>query len=515
MKQLCRGIGTLLGAALLGWPGQGAAAELAHRPNVLVILADDLGYGDVSACNPQSRIPTPHIDQLAREGMLFTDAHSSSGVCTPTRYSLLTGRYHWRTRLQSGVLGGFSRPLIAEGRLTLGGLLQQSGYHTACFGKWHLGMDWVLDDGSIADDAGDFGRPFKDAARIDYAAPIRNGPIDRGFDHFYGISASLDMFPYVWIEDRRPTEAASVIKAFHRPGPAGKDFEAIEVQPGITRRTMEYIVRRSAEARAGRPFFAYVALAAPHTPILPTPEFQGSSRINAYADFVRQVDADVGRLLALLNEQGLRESTLIIFTSDNGCSPAAGSEVLLRAGHKPSHVYRGYKADLYEGGHRVPFLARWPGRVPAGTVSSRTIGQVDLLATVAELLGVTLPPDAGEDSVSFLPILLGLHDQPVRTSLITQSINGSFAIRDGQWKLALCRGSGGWSFPRPGTDDETGLPKFQLFDLQADPGETTNLVESYPERVAVMKATLEAAIARGRTTPGPEQPNDTSIRILK
>ena len=330
-----------------------AAAE--NRPNVIVVLADDMGYGDVAAYNPESKIPTPNIDRIASEGMKFTDGHSSSGVCTTTRYSLLTGRYHWRTHLQSGVLGGFSRPLIAENRLTLGGLLQQRGYHTACIGKWHLGMDWPLKDGEVADDSGNFSKPFKDVSKVDYTAEIQRGPVDVGFDHFYGISASLDMFPYVWINDRLPTEVATEIKAFHRPGPAGKNFEAIDVQPGIIDHTIGYVKQRAESARQGTPFFAYVPLAAPHTPILPTAEWQGTSGINPYADFVRQVDADMGRLLDALDQHALMDNTIVIFTTDNGCSPAAKIDELLKAGHNPSHIYRGHKADLFEGGHRCRF----------------------------------------------------------------------------------------------------------------------------------------------------------------
>src|SRR6056297_1231514 len=237
---------SLLTVCLIAATTAASAAE--DRPNVVLVLADDMGYGDVSAYNPDSKIPTPHIDRLAREGMKFTDGHSASGVCTPTRYSLLTGRYHWRTHLQQGVLGGFSRPLIAKDRLTLGGLFGQSGYHTACIGKWHLGMDWPLKDGQVADDDGNFSKPFADVSRVDYTAPILNGPVDVGFDHFYGISASLDMFPYVWINDRLPTEVATETKAFHRPGPAGKDFEAIDVQPGIIDHTIEYIGQRAESA---------------------------------------------------------------------------------------------------------------------------------------------------------------------------------------------------------------------------------------------------------------------------
>ena len=493
----------------------GAAVTAADRPNIIIVLADDQGYGDVTAYNPESKIPTPNLDRLAKEGMRFTDAHTSSGVCTPTRYSLLTGRYHWRTHLQSGVLGGFSRPLIAKDRLTLAGLLKQKGYHTACIGKWHLGMDWPLKGGATADDGGNFGRPFADVSRVDYSSPIQNGPVDRGFDHYYGISASLDMFPFVWIKDRLPTEVATTEKTFLRKGPAGEKFEAIDVQGGIFDHTIAYIGERAAEAKAGKPFFAYLPLAAPHTPIVPTAEFQGSSGISPYADFVKQVDADMGRLMTALEAQGLAENTLIVFTSDNGCSPAANIPELQAAGHQPSHIYRGHKADLYEGGHRVPFIARWPAKVKAGTVSGQLIGQIDFMATFAELIGTPLPATAGEDSVSFLPALLGTDTAPIRDHIISQSINGNFAIRDGAWKLALCPGSGGWSAPRPGKDDQSKLPEFQLYDLATDPGETKNLVANHPERVAKMKSALEQHIARGRSTPGADQANDAEIVMVK
>lgn len=486
-----------------------------ETPNIIVLLADDLGYGDVSCNNPDSKIATPNIDRIAKEGMRFTDGHSSSGVCTPTRYSLLTGRYHWRTRLQHGVLGGFSLPLISEGRVTLASYLRERGYHTSCIGKWHLGMEWPLRGGAVADDGGDFSEPFADISLVDYRSPIRHGPVDRGFDRYYGISASLDMFPYVWIEDRLPTEVASVEKAFHRPGPAGPDFEAIDVQPGITDRLLATIEERSDEAKAGRPFFAYVALASPHTPIVPTPEFQGKSGINPYADFVLQIDADVGRILAALEEGGIADDTLLLFTSDNGCSPQAKFPELHAAGHHPSYHFRGHKADLYEGGHRVPFLVRWPARVEAGAVSDQLVGQFDLLATVADLLGEPLPDDAGEDSVSFLPALFGEATGPIRDSLVNQSANGSFAIRDGSWKLLLCPGSGGWSAPRPGRHDTSGLPDFQLYDLSTDPGEENNLVADHPERVARMKAAMVEAITRGRTTAGPDLRNDVEIVLIK
>lgn len=501
---------TLLIVVLAGAFG-GMLLEAAERPNLVVILADDLGWGDVGCNNPGSKIATPNIDRIAREGMRFTDGHSSSGVCTPSRYSLLTGRYHWRTRLQKGVLGGFSRPLVAEDRMTLASFLRDRGYHSACIGKWHLGMDWPLADGGVADDGGDFSKPFADAAKVDYASPILNGPVDRGFDRYYGISASLDMFPYVWIEDRLPTEIAGAEKAFHRPGPAGPDFEAVDVQPGIAERLVAYIGERAPAAKAGEPFFAYVPLAAPHTPIVPLPEFQGRSGLNAYADFVLQVDHDMGKVLDALDAEGLAENTIVLFTSDNGCSPQARIEELKAAGHFPSGPFRGHKADLYEGGHRVPFLVRWPARTEAGSVSDRIVGQIDLLATMADLLGEALPDDAGEDSVSFLPVLLGEAGGEGRSGIVSQSVDGSFAIREGQWKLLLCPGSGGWSYPRPGRHDTSGMPQRQLYDLAADPGETRNLVGTHPERAERMEAAMNEAIARGRTTPGPVSRNDVVV----
>lgn len=491
------------------------ALASADQPNIIIILADDQGFGDVSALNPGSKIPTPHIDRIAKEGMIFSDAHTSSSVCTPTRYSLLTGRYHWRTHLQKGVLGGFSPPLIAPDRLTIAGLLKDKGYYTACVGKWHLGFDWQMKDGSIADDEGDFSGGFKGGWEVDYKAPIQNGPVDVGFDTFFGISASLDMPPYVYIQDRVATQEATVEKAFHRPGPAGADFEAVDVLPVITAKTVAIIEERSAASKEGNPFFIYFPLNAPHTPIVPPEEWIGKSGVNIYADFTMQVDHCVGQVLAALDEGGIAENTLIIFTTDNGCSPQANFAELEAAGHKASYIYRGHKADIYEGGHRVPFVARWPKVVTAGSQSNALISQIDLLATAAEITGVEVPETQGEDSVSFLSLLKDATAEPTRDAVITQSINGSFAVRDGNWKLALCPGSGGWSEPRPGRSDLSGLPPVQLFDLASDPGEQTNLAEKHPDRVKKMTAALQSMIDQGRTTPGPKLENDVPVEMIK
>lgn len=502
-----------------GFWGITQAADAVEKPNIIVILADDMGWGDVSCNNPESKFPTPNIDRIAQEGVRFTDGHTSSGVCTPSRYSLLTGRYHWRSRLQQGVLGGFSRPLITEGRMTIASFLKSQGYATACFGKWHLGMDWALKGGGIADDGGDFQSRYAELNKVDYTVPIQNGPVDRGFDHYFGITASLDMYPFVWIKDRLPTEVATVEKTNLRTGPAGAEFEGVDVQPGITNHLIAYLEERAAKGEKGEPFFAYVPYAAPHTPIVPVPEFIGKSGVNLYGDFVLQIDADIGKILKTLDTTGFAKNTLLIFTADNGCSPSANIKELKEVGHFPSGPYRGNKADVYEGGHRVPFLVRWPGKAEAGTVSDRLVGQIDFLATVADLFGETLPEDAAEDSVSFLPAIapaLAARSVAVpRTEMVSQSLRGYFAIRDGQWKLLFCPGSGGWSFPRDGRDDTAHLPQMQLYNLATDPGEQRNLVAEEDERVAKMTKAMEKAIADGRTTPGEKLSNEVEVVLMK
>ena len=488
------------------------SALAADHPNIVFILADDQGFGDVSALNPESKIPTPNIDRIAREGMTFEDGHSSSSVCTPTRYSILTGRYHWRTHLQKGVLGGFSKPLISPGRLTVASLLKQHGYRTACIGKWHLGWDWPLKAGGTADDGGDFSGGFKKGWDVDYAGEITGGPNDVGFDYFFGISASLDMPPYVFVRNRVPTEIATVEKAFHRKGPAGAKFEAVDVLPRITEEAVSFINKN---ARSDDPFFVYFPLNAPHTPIVPTGDWAGKSGINKYADFTMQVDWTVGEVLKALDAGGIADNTLIIFTTDNGCSPAAKIPELEAAGHDQNYIYRGHKADIFEGGHRVPFVARWPAKVKAASRTNQLVGQIDLLATAAEIVGADVPGDGGEDSVSFLPVLLGQASEPIRNSIVSQSIGGQFAIRDGDWKLCLCPGSGGWSDPRPGRADLSKLPEVQLYNLADEPGEQTNLQAAHPDRVAKMKAMLREIIDDGRSTPGRSLTNDVDIVMIK
>lgn len=499
-----------------------SAADSAASPNIVYILCDDLGYGDVKCLNPEGKIPTPNMDRVAAAGMTFTDAHSGSSVCSPTRYGILTGRYSWRSRLKRGVLGGLSPRLIEPGRLTVAAFLQQRGYHTAAIGKWHLGMDWVKNEGREVSQL-----DIESAAQVwnvDFSKPIANGPNSVGFNYYFGISASLDMVPYTFIENDHvtalPTEDGDFLlmpgkSGRTRRGPRAPGFEAMDVLPRLTDKAVEYIGQRSAEAKQGRPFFLYLPLNAPHTPTLPAPEWQGKSGLNAYGDFVLQTDATVGRVLDALDRHGLTDNTLVIVTSDNGCSPMADFEALARGGHHPSYHFRGHKADIFDGGHRIPLLVRWPGKVQAGSTCGQLICLTDLLATCAELVGARLPDNAGEDSVSILPALLGKTTGPLREAVVHHSINGSFAIRQGPWKLELCPDSGGWSAPRPGSPAERDLPPVQLYNLETDMGETTNVQDQHPQIVQRLTALLEKYVVEGRSTVGPQQPNTTPVEIRK
>jgi arylsulfatase A-like enzyme len=478
---------------LVGLRGVAAAAEPPRPPNLVYILADDLGYGDVHILNPaRGRIATPQLDRLAGQGMTFTDAHSGSSVCTPTRYGLLTGRYAWRTRLQHGVLDGTDDPpLIAESRLTVPALLRSRGYHTAVIGKWHLGFQSERPAGAAKPAAAK--RAFGGGG-LPVGSRIIGGPVTRGFDYFWGCSNARTMSGL--IENDRVIE----------------ELPPIQMLPRLARRAVEHIGERAEAARAGRPFFLYVALTSPHTPILPTPEWQGRSGLGDYGDFVMQTDAVVGDILAALDRHGLADDTLVVFTSDNGCSPQAGTEALERQGHYASAQYRGYKADIWEGGHRVPFFVRWPGRVAAGSQSTQLLCHTDLMATCAELLGVALPPAAGEDSVSFLPALLG-RPGPARESVVHHSIQGRFSLRSGRWKLEFCPGSGGWGKPGDPEARRAGQPELQLYDLERDPAETRNVQAGEPAVVARLTALLDDMVARGRSTPGALQRNDVPVVV--
>ncbi|OAI55312.1 arylsulfatase [Planctomyces sp. SCGC AG-212-M04] len=494
------------------------------KPNIVYILCDDLGYGDVRALNPDGKIATPRMDALARDGMVFTDAHSGSAVCTPTRYGILTGRYAWRSKLQSGVLGGLSPALIEPGRMTAASLLKKHGYHTAAVGKWHLGLDWVKQEGKEVTEL-NIETP-QQVNNVDYSKPYANGPLAHGFDEYFGISASLDMVPYTILRNDRVEVLPTAEKAFAmmqgreggktRLGPAAPEFEDEHVLPALTKEVVRIIGTHAASAKSGQPFFIYLPFASPHTPIAPTSEWRDKSGLNRYADFVMQTDNAIGQVVDAIDKAGLRDNTLIVVTSDNGCSPQAKFDELLAKGHNPSYVFRGTKADIFEGGHHIPFIVRWPAKVKAGTKTDQTVWLGDLLATCAEIVGAKLPDNAGEDSVSLLPVLEGRDKGPIHEAVIHHSINGSFAIRQGEWKLALCSDSGGWSAPRPNNVKKTkGLPAVQLFNLRQEIGEETNLQGDNPQVVSKLRTLLEKYITDGRSTPGAPQKNAVEVKLVK
>ncbi|MCE9562254.1 MAG: arylsulfatase [Planctomycetes bacterium] len=507
--------------ALLPTPPAKLHAAEKTKPNILVILADDLGYGDVKCLNPDGKIPTPNLDKLAAAGMTFTDANTPSGVCSPTRYGVMTGRYAWRSKLKSGVLGGLSPRLIEPGRVSVAQFLKDSGYHTACVGKWHLGMDWQLKPDRKVTELGI--EPREQVSSVEYDKPIKNGPNSLGFDYYFGISASLDMVPYTFIENDKVTANPTEDRDFAmmlgkepgqrtRKGPAAPGFEAEDVLPSLTKKAVAYIGER---AKAKTPFFLYLPLASPHTPIASKKDWQMKSGLNPYADFVMATDSAVGDVLAALKANGVDDNTLVIFTSDNGCSPMADFPVLLKLGHNPNYIFRGHKADIFEGGHRVPFFVSWPGKITPGSKTDRIVCLTDITATCAAAIGAKVPDDVAEDSISFASAWTTPKDPPARTGLVVQSVNGSFAIREGKWKLCLCPGSGGWSVPRPGSKDEVGLPAVQLYDLEADIAEKTNLEAKHPEIVARLTKQLEKFVADGRSTEGKPQKNTTPVTIRK
>ncbi len=495
-------------------------------PNIVVILCDDLGYGDVACLNPKGKIPTPNLDKIAREGMTFTDAHSGSAVCSPTRYGILTGRYAWRGRLKKGVLGGLSPRLIEPGRLSIAQMLKDRGYQTAALGKWHVGMDWEILPGKTVTELGI--ESLAQNRSVDFTKPIRNGPNSLGFDYYFGIAGSLDMIPYGYIHNNRLAASPTEERDFSlmlgkatgktRKGPAILGFEAANVLGDLTEKAVEYISSYNQQAKRAKPFFLYLPLASPHTPILPTEAWQGKSGLNAYADFVMATDDAIGRVVGALEKSLLSQNTLLIVTSDNGCSPQADFPTLLKQNHHSSHTFRGTKADIFEGGHRVPFLVRWVGVTKPGSQSDRLVCLTDLMSTFAEITGggegkAKLPDSAAEDSFSFVDALKGKVLPGGRESIVHHSINGSFAIRRGPWKFALCPDSGGWSEPRPNSAKAKGLPMSQLYHLAEDIGETNNRITEQPGKAAELEKELTQMAENGRSTPGPRQPNTTPVTL--
>ena len=480
-----------VGVAALTLPGCDALsqkysgdASTDSRPNIVVMLADDMGYGEIQCLNPRrGKIKTPQLDSIASGGMVFTDGHSGSAVCTPTRYGLMTGRYAWRTRLQRGVLKG-GKCLIAKDRLTMADMLKQKGYHTAMFGKWHLGM---LFDGK------------EEHGQVAVGSKVTDGPIDAGgFDEFHGYHFARQM--NIWIDDDKVTE----------------HIEPIEMLPKLTAGAVDYIKDRKGKGQ----FFLYVPWNSPHSPVVPSAKWQGKSGLNAHADFVMQTDDSYGQVIKALRDNGMGDNTLVICSSDNGTSaPTSKLKDLEEMGHFPSGDLRGSKADIWDGGHRVPFIAHWPKVIKAGSYSDKLVCLTDVMATAAEITDYKLPPNAAEDSISFLPVLKGA-GKHARTDVIHHSVSGYFAIRQGKYKLLLCPGSGGWTKPKPNAKlwkklEEEGEPTVQLYDMTKDIGEQKNLASSMPEKVKSMITLLKKQVSEGRTTPGAKQTNDAPITIDK
>ena len=475
-----------------------SCTEKQKQPNIIFILADDMGYGDVSYFDNNSKLKTENLDRMAQEGVVFTDAHSSSSVSTPTRYGILTGRYNWRSTLKNNVLYGYDKALIPADRETMASMLRKNGYTTAGIGKWHLGWDWDNIDAG------------KD--KVDFSKPVQNGPTTRGFDYFYGFCGSLDMAPYVYIENDMPTslpdrETVNEGKySWWRKGPTGADFVHEEVLPNLVDRACNYIKEK---AKADQPYFLYLPLPAPHTPILPTEEFRGKSGIGEYGDFVLMVDAMVGKVLQAVKESGEDGNTIVVFTTDNGCSPAAGIKEMEAQGHRPNSIYRGHKADLFDGGHRIPCILRWPEGTKPHEVR-QTVCLTDFYATFAAINGYKLMDSKGEDSYNLLPAIVSETEiDPIREATVHHSIDGQFTIRQGDWKLLLSASSGGWSAPTP-TDTLAldSLPPIQLYNMKDDPSETTNVEAEHPEIVSHLRALMAKYVREGRSTPGAPQKND-------
>lgn len=495
--------------------------KIKKKPNVILILADDMGYGDVSALNESAGFITPNFDRMCDEGIAFTDAHATSAVCSPSRYGLLTGRYNWRSALKRGVLGGCDPALIEKGRMTIGTLFQNQGYRTAAIGKWHVGMDFENVNDDIMDhDFADYG--IREG--INYAGRIENAPTTRGFDYFFGTAASLDTAPYIFIENdhfyTQPDHTTDEMgisywigegkdrfdprhnKIFWRSGPVGAGFEHEQVMPALTQKALAKI-----EDYKDDPFFLYFPMTAPHTPILPTKEFRGKSGTNLYGDFVLMCDDVVKQVDEKLKSLGLYEDTIVIFAADNGCSTCADYEELALFGHNPSYIFRGNKCDIYEGGHRIPLIVRWPGVIPQGNKCDQLVCLCDIFATMADVLGVKLPDSAAEDSFSMLPLWQNPLETGPRPQLIHQSIDGSLSIRKGDYKLEMCPGSGGESFPYTGYQTPD-MPDYQLYNLKTDIWERQNLIDKEAAVAEALKKELAAIIHKGRSTEGAPQKNN-------
>ena len=478
-----------------------------QTPNIIFILADDLGYGDVSCMNPQGKIPTPNIDRIAGEGIRFTDAHSASAVCSPSRYSILTGRYCWR-KLDKGIVGVYGDTIIPPSRMTIADFLKRKGYTTGCFGKWHLGMGWNKIDevpGCLPE--------------VDFTKPVTAGPTTNGFDKYFGVDVP-NWPPYCFIDGKDTIGIPSgeiplsiSNEEISVKGPYVNGWRLEDILPAITDRACQFIEE---QAHNRNPFFMYFPLTSPHTPLAVNKPWRGKSGLNLYADFVMETDAMVGRILDMLSQMNIVENTIVAFASDNGCAHYIGASYLESQGHYPSYIYRGYKSHAWDGGHRIPFMIRWPEVVAPGGVYSHPVCLSDFFATAAEITGAEIPDSAGEDSISFLKALKG-DFSAIREIVVSHSLSGKFTIRKGHWKLILCAGSGGFGEIHNDYSDsearELGLPPYQLYNLDEDISETRNLYYENPDIVGELVGILREYVACGRSTPGKSQKNDIEVLL--
>ncbi|MDO5973830.1 sulfatase family protein [Flavivirga jejuensis] len=483
------------------------------QPNIIYILADDLGIGDLSIYNENSKIPTPHLDKMGQEGIKFSDAHTSSAVCTPTRYGILTGRYNWRTPLKEFVTWGNSPSLIQKSRLTVAQMLKDNGYKTASIGKWHLGLNWSMKNNSPEFEhySGRSDRlSFRD---IDYSQSLKFGPLDMGFDYSFMISASLNMPPFVYIENDKATMVPTKKTERNRKeypfsswikGDVADDFKHEQVLPTIVKKSISFI---NENANKEQPFFMYIPLPSPHNPVLPIAPWKGKSEIKSpYADFVIMIDDLMGTIFETLKEQGIDDNTLIVFTSDNGYATTNDLKTLKKKKHNPSYIYSGYKGSYLEGGHRVPFLVKWPGKIKPNSVSDATICTTDFIATCADIISYDFKANEAEDSFSMLPLLTN-EGTYLRNATIHHDKYGVFAIRKGDWKLIVSPNSGIMASGKTKTHKEN-LPEEILFNLRDDIKEENNVANKFPEKTKELKDLLIKYIREGRSTPGEIQKND-------
>jgi arylsulfatase A len=483
-REFCSGLAAL--SAVSNLPALAQTSD-ARKPNIVFVICDDLGSGDLGCYNSRTAIPTPNANRLASQGVRWTDMHSSDANCTPSRYSVLTGRYCWRTRLQKASLEGDSPALIEPGRMTVASMLKSEGYYTAGVGKWHLGLG--------------------DEPKTDYSKTFHPCPVDLGFDYYYGIPASADMPPYLYFENdhavEQPTSSTPGRSeqqrrgVFWREGPMAPHFDWAQLLPNLTNKAVDIVKERA--AKPSQPFFLYFALPSPHTPWMPLPEYKGKSRAGDYGDYVVEVDDMLGKVMAAVKEGGIEDNTLFIFTSDHGADWRL--EDMCQYEHRGNAYWRGQKADIWDGGHRIPFIARWPGHIPAASVVGHLAGSIDFMATAAAIVGTKLPLDAAEDSFNQLAPLLGQHQTPIRGSVVYHSWGGMFGIQEGNWKLALGLGSGGWYSKPEQIDPGPRGPKGQLYNLATDPYEFDNVYEENPEVVARLTKLLETIQRQGYSRP--------------